>query len=522
MDDVRNIFRATGMVPTSILNLDHVRARAFFLREENYAAFDLPEYFKFSELLAYVSNKLGNSDFCFYQKDKPDSFDVNYKILFNKDGEYAWRPLQLLHPVLYVQTVHDITREKNWEIIKGRFVEFQGDIIECMSIPVEKIKAQKSQKSTQILNWWDKVEQKSIELAMEYDYCIHLDIVNCYGSIYTHSIAWALHGKGEAKNHRYCPELLGNLIDKRLRSMSNGQTNGIPQGSVLMDFIAEMVLGYVDLELTKKLCSLSLSDKYKIIRYRDDYRIFINSSETGKTIAKELTNVLSEMGMGINAKKTAHFDDLIQGAVKPAKLFWMIHRYEIDIMRKPIQKLIGHEFNMQKILMIIYDMSQKHPNSGVLLRVLLLFYDQMAKKSSKNTNIKALISILVNIAFKNPRTYPIVSAIISRLLTSLNDEVKKDVIKKIVKRFQKLPNTEHLDLWLQRITLKIEGDFGLEGKLCQKVNDSSIEIWDSEWLDDTFRAELNSQQIIDHCFINKMDTEISRDEVETFKKPYGS
>jgi hypothetical protein len=28
--------------------------------------------------------------------------------------------------------------------------------------------------------------------------------------------------------------------------MNNGQTNGIPQGSVLMDFIAEMVLGYID------------------------------------------------------------------------------------------------------------------------------------------------------------------------------------------------------------------------------------------------------------------------------------
>jgi hypothetical protein len=34
--------------------------------------------------------------------------------------------------------------------------------------------------------------------------------------------------------------------------MRHGQTNGIPQGSVLMDFIAEMVLGYADTLITKK------------------------------------------------------------------------------------------------------------------------------------------------------------------------------------------------------------------------------------------------------------------------------
>jgi hypothetical protein len=31
-----------------------------------------------------------------------------------------------------------------------------------------------------------------------------------------------------------------------MQGMNYGQTNGIPQGSVLMDFIAEMVLGYID------------------------------------------------------------------------------------------------------------------------------------------------------------------------------------------------------------------------------------------------------------------------------------
>jgi hypothetical protein len=55
-----------------------------------------------------------------------------------------------------------------------------------------------------------------------------------------------------------------------MQGMNYGQTNGIPQGSVLMDFIAEMVLGYIDERLSE---CLDKNMNYHIIRYRDDYRI---------------------------------------------------------------------------------------------------------------------------------------------------------------------------------------------------------------------------------------------------------
>ena len=58
--------------------------------------------------------------------------------------------------------------------------------------------------------------------------------------------------------------------------MTYNQTNGIPQGSVLMDFLAEIVLGYADTKITEKIDS-EISD-YKIIRYRDDYKIFVHSN----------------------------------------------------------------------------------------------------------------------------------------------------------------------------------------------------------------------------------------------------
>jgi len=73
------------------------------------------------------------------------------------------------------------------------------------------------------------------------------------GSIYTHSIVWALHKKDIAKNNKKNQSLIGNIIDAHFQDMSHGQTNGIPQGGVLMDFVVEMVLGYADLKLLEKI-----------------------------------------------------------------------------------------------------------------------------------------------------------------------------------------------------------------------------------------------------------------------------
>lgn len=84
--------------------------------------------------------------------------------------------------------------------------------------------------------------------------------------------------------------------------MQYGQTNGIPQGSVLSDFIAEMILAYIDKELDERLEKVGILD-YRIIRYRDDYRIYSNSKEEIEKIAFLLQDVLSGFNFQLNTKK---------------------------------------------------------------------------------------------------------------------------------------------------------------------------------------------------------------------------
>jgi RNA-directed DNA polymerase len=499
----------------SIIRLPAKEAREYFLKEESYFNFDLPNYYKFQSLLDKVSIKIGDKPISNFlvrykvqgtkktkQKQASSYEDVNYHILNNKDGKFAWRPLQLIHPVLYVSLVHSITKEENWNFIIERISEFRANPkIRCVSWPL-KSDGTLSDKATMISNWWEKIEQKSIELALDYSYVINTDITDCYGSIYTHSIAWALHNRTVAKEKRDDKTLIGNIIDKHLQDMSNGQTNGIPQGSVLMDFIAELLLGYADLDLTICLEKLSIED-YKIIRYRDDYRIFTNNPQEAELILKSLTEILIGLNMKLNSQKTLISNNIIQDSIKSDKLYWNLSKRSTR--------------NLQNHLLLILELAKKYPNSGSISKALNNYFDRISKLEETDQNINVLVSILTDIAFKNPRTYPIAAAILSDLLQFYEENEERDnILSKIQSRFNLIPNTGHLQVWLQRITITFNRIKDYSEPLCKKVNDNSLELWNSRWLISDLRDLVDNEIIIDEETINKLTTSIAKEEVQLF------
>jgi hypothetical protein len=497
----------------TVLDLSHTEAREFFLKEKSYCNIDLPPYYAFQPLLNALSVRIEifslDAD---YEKAK-NADDINYKFFTNKDGKFDWRPLQLINPALYVFLVHEITREENWKSIRKRFAKFQQNLdkIECCSIPVISEEEGKSDKAANITNWWETVEQQSIELALEYDCMLNTDITNCYGSIYTHSIAWALRGKDIAKKQRE-KNIFANKIDNIIQSMQYGQTNGIPQGSVLMDFIAEMVLGYADRLLLYKIKKYNHTeekykiDDYKILRYRDDYRIFTKSQETAVKIAKLLTEVLADLNFKLNAQKTFMSNNIIRDAIKPDKLDW-------NSSKQRNRKLQNH-------LLLIHSLAEKHPNSGSLEKAMNAFYNKIKicpLKLFKEDHAKILISILVDIAYNNPRTYPLITAILSKILSLETDKKFIDeILKAIENKFKKIPNIGHMQVWLQRVTLKIERDKDYEELLCKKVLNPNVKIWNIDWLDDKIKDVFNDFPIIDEDKIKEMPLVIDPSEVAVY------
>ncbi|STX50916.1 Reverse transcriptase (RNA-dependent DNA polymerase) [Legionella busanensis] len=496
-----------GIIP--VLALSASQAKKYFLKAKSYCNFDIPNYINFEPLLREVEKQLKNRKLSdFYNGAKPRDFEnVNHKILNNKDGKYSWRPFQLIHPALYVDLVKLITESQNWQLIQARFQKFSSDEhIHCLSIPFRS-NLGTSNKSEQVANWWIAVEQKSLELALDFQYIIQTDINECYSSIYTHSIAWAIHGKTDAKSKQKDKALLGNKIDNLLQDMHHGQTNGIPQGSALMDFIAEIVLGYADELLIEKLKSIESQNdflgEYLILRYRDDYRIFVNSPITGDVIIKYLCEVLSNLSLKLNPGKTSVSYDIITESIKSDKLFWMNSKH--------------YDKNLQKHLLIIHSLSKKFPNSGSLITALKQYYERLFKIKIGLGNVKVLLGITVDIAQKNPRSYPECAAIISCLISNIKyKKQKSELINKIHRKFEMTPNTGHLEIWLQRVSLRFYKEFKYEESICKKVMGKKINIWNCDWLSTKLSRLINEFDIVDQEVLNNLPDIIRANEVELF------
>lgn len=469
----------------------------------------MPSYYNFEPLLLEISEiyiELSNNGSGFREYTDKDLFsmdDINYHIYTNKNGNLSWRAFEVIHPLLYVHLVHTLTASENWTKICNRFLDFQiNKNIECFSIPSLSL-TKESDKAEQISNWWKNIEQKSIELALVYDYLYDTDIADCYSSIYTHSIAWAVETKEIAKCNKNNNNLLGNKIDKIIQMMQQGQTNGIPQGSNLMDFIAEIVLGSIDQQISLRISDANINN-YKILRFRDDYRIFTNNPIEGATILQIISEVLLSMGMRLNSSKTKRSDDVITTAIKPDKLDWLL-------------SYCPSEINPQQSLLLIRELSKKHPNSGSLKKELQKFYTKLDEYEIHPNSVLTLVSILTDICYRNPTTYTIYFAISSKLLKITSDEHEKNyIIDSIYNKFKKLPNTGFMQIWFKRMIKDSREDIVLDEKLCSYI-DSLDSIWNSKWINNSKLSRcLENTPIVNIDLFKSLDEVIQEGEFSLF------
>ncbi len=490
----------------TILSMNYKEALLFFLKKENFFTLELPPYFNFQKIIDFSYNKINGKSFesiCNKDlKNKPcypkNYENVNYKLINNKNGQYDWRPFEIIHPVLYVDLVREICKQESWNLIKKRFKDFsKNKRIECCSIPLAN-----SDKKRVILNWWSNFEQKSISNSLDYKYMACTDISNCYASIYTHVIPWAIHTKDIAKQDK-TNDLIGNLIDTKLRNMNYGQTNGIPQGSVLMDLIAEIILGYADELLTNELEHQKIVD-YQILRYRDDYKVFANDLSIIDKILKALTEIIAELNLKLNSNKTFTTSDIINGSIKKDKMY-------------RLNNPIDQSLNKQKKLLIIYNFGLLYPNSGSMRYLLTELYkkDFLNLKSRPNS-YEQIISLVSDIMIKNPSTYSICIGILSEIFSHLNINSREKYVNKILNKFSDLPNSDYLEIWLQRLTLIDNRNKTYNSSLCQKLYDKQNKLWNSDWLNFT----LNEELIIDENVIDELSITVSESEVNSFSSTY--
>ena len=530
----------------NVLSLESKDAMDFFLKSEQYHGFELPENFVFDELLQNVKEVVGDTPYedCLHDAISPENLsDVNLDILLNKDGRYAVRPIILTNPFLYFFLVREICNEQSWTLIKKLFEKFQVPHITSCALPVIPKEKEPFHKSTTIINWWSSMEQRSIELSLEYRYMFVSDITNCYGSVNTQAFDWAFSFKGtEHEQNTECS--ISKNIQKYLRAFQQGRNIGIPQGSAIFDFIGEIILGYSDLLLHEAIQKAGITNPYEIIRYRDDYRIFCNDKDVLEKISYILQHVLESLNFRMNSKKTKISDSIVTDAVKSDKLAY--------IYNTPIFNKKGCDFDsFEKHLLYILMFARQYPDSGSIKTMLsdidkrmedwlkpyeeevttIPVFEECEPTTEKLTiqrrlvggSIRAMSAICTQIALENVGCCHYALRVLSRMVDSLKDENEKSTIINLV--YSKLcnqPNSDYNQLWLQNITYqqdKKKGKSPYKMRLCcVVVGDKDVDLWNNEWVKSKLLSNLRVNGIVNAETLKKVTPVITFRETRLYNE----
>ncbi len=149
-----------------------------------------------------------------------------------------------------------------------------------------------------------------IKLEKKYAFLRKLDVSNCFSSIYTHTISWAVKTKEIAKLQIGLSNFEQNF-DKFMQHVNYNETAGIVIGPEFSRIFAEIIFQYIDLKIEKKLASdnykLKLYKDYEIYRYVDDIFVFSNKSENLELIEKIIQEELEPFRLYLNDNKEKDF-----------------------------------------------------------------------------------------------------------------------------------------------------------------------------------------------------------------------
>ena len=154
---------------------------------------------------------------------------------------------------------------------------------------------------------------------------LKMDVQNCFDSIYTHSIAWAINGGVDIYKDTFegkCDGSVGVLWDKMMQEMNYNETNGIVIGPECSRIFAEVIMQHVDQMVEQQLLIKGYRNKvdYECYRYVDDYFFFYNS-EAVKADAEQLFQMyLKEFKLSLSQEKNKTFERPFVTEITKAKI----------------------------------------------------------------------------------------------------------------------------------------------------------------------------------------------------------
>jgi hypothetical protein len=238
------------------------------------------------------------------------------------------------------------------------------------------------------------------EISAAFEHALVSDISRFYGTLYTHAIPWALHGKLWCKtNLNKVPydASLGAKLDKAVRKGQDNQTLGIPVGPDTSRVVAEIVGVAIDCRVQGAL-KLNSSRGF---RHIDDWYIGFDSAGEAEDAIATLATACRDYELELNADKT-----LTLHASSSVQRVWSTelreHRFSADARRQA--RSLEHyfikafEFATMNPTANVLDYAVKRTRNVEVKRENWRGYETFLLKAARSnaTVIPAVVEILVS------------------------------------------------------------------------------------------------------------------------------
>lgn len=374
------------------------------------------------------------------------------------------RAFGIIEPRIYHDLTWQLTRD--WEAVVDCIFDSCLRIF-SYSFPIPVTTREKGTLSglragRMIYEFIEMAENDLVGEAYKYRFLLKTDVTNCYASIYTHAVSWAIHGKEAARGDRFRYDLVGTKIDKLLQNANDGRTNVIAIGPAICDIVSEILLAAVDKHCTESLLRQSID--FIGVRFKDDYRFLCTSEADANTIAKALQSSLNQNNLSLSEEKSEVLR-LPEGLFRP----WTSEYKHWSLKWK---KSISYR-SFESTLLSVLSIDERFPGTGVIDRFL-------SDLSSRRFNLKLTVteaqarktySLLMLLKQRRPKSFPSILAIIEAMLNkydsykAFRDYVAESLTDMLKGALQKAEENEYDIIWILhflRSVLDLEADRTLD------------------------------------------------------------
>jgi len=239
---------------------------------------ELPSVFTSKGFTVNVAQKLING-----KRRKKDGFDtVEYKLTrFNGVSRICSIP----HPAAYADLA--VCIRDNWNAI-NYISENENSVIRPRRHDDGRII---------IMDYESSVFRVRRELKSMFSrrFMVRTDISNCFPTVYSHAVPWALVGFPEAKKKKKERAEWFNQLDEKIRWLKRNETQGVAIGPATSNIISEIILARIDEKMR---------DASAYVRFIDDYTGYFDTEDDARSFVRNLEGELARYKLLLNAKKT--------------------------------------------------------------------------------------------------------------------------------------------------------------------------------------------------------------------------